>query len=196
MKTMRFATFLAVGLMLGVTTSGCRKKPVAVETIPNQPIAHVPDLPTMPPIEGRDSDSDSATEAPMQPLPEADSHEGWANNTDIFKIHTVRFGFDSAALGNEEKSKVAAVADYLKSHPRDAVRVEGHCDERGTEEYNRTLGERRALAVRDELLRLGIETGRVDTISFGEDRPVDPAHNDSAWRQNRRGEFILLTPPS
>src|SRR5437899_12093675 len=95
----------------------------------------------------------------------------------------------------EEKPKVAKVAEYLKTRASDAVRVDGHCDERGTEEYNRSLGERRALALREELVRLGIDPTRVDTISYGEDRPADPGHDESAWRKNRRGEFILLTPP-
>lgn len=203
MKTTRFATVLALGLVITFAAAGCRKKPVGVETIPNQPIAHVPDLPTMPPISGQDGienpdgiASQNDTEIPMQPLPEPGSHENWIPDSDIFDAHIVRFGFDSSAIGTSERSKVAAVAEHLKSNARTAVRIEGHCDARGTEEYNRSLGDRRALAIRDELLRLGIEAHRIDTISFGEDRPEDPGHNEEAWRRNRRGEFILLTPPS
>ena len=75
------------------------------------------------------------------------------------------------------------------------MKIEGHCDERGTEEYNRALGERRALALREELARLGIDPGRVDTISYGKDRPVDTGRDESAHRKNRRGEFVVLTPP-
>jgi peptidoglycan-associated lipoprotein len=73
--------------------------------------------------------------------------------------------------------------------------VEGNCDERGTEEYNRSLGERRALALRESLISLGIEATRVDTISYGEDKPVATGHDEAAWKQNRRGDFIQLTPP-
>jgi peptidoglycan-associated lipoprotein len=73
--------------------------------------------------------------------------------------------------------------------------VEGNCDERGTEEYNRSLGERRALAGREQLIGLGIDSGRVDTLSYGEDKPLSDGHNESAWKQNRRDDFILLTPP-
>ena len=98
-------------------------------------------------------------------------------------------------LKASEKPKVAAVADYLKANAGKAVRVEGNCDERGTEEYNRSLGERRALAVREELIRLGIDPTEVDTISYGKDRPVDPGHDESAWKQNRRDDFIVLTKP-
>jgi peptidoglycan-associated lipoprotein len=83
----------------------------------------------------------------------------------------------------------------LKGHPGQALRIEGNCDERGTEEYNRSLGERRALAVREELIRLGIDPTRADTISYGKDRPADPGHDESAWKKNRRDDFIVLSPP-
>ena len=122
---------------------------------------------------------------------------GWTPNADIFKQDTVYFDFDSSAIKASEHAKISRVADYLKANnkPRTAVRVEGHCDERGTEEYNRALGERRAVAVREELMRAGIDASRVETISYGEDRPADPGHNEAAWRLNRRGAFILLTEP-
>ena len=83
----------------------------------------------------------------------------------------------------------------MKGNRATALRVEGHCDERGTEEYNRSLGERRALAVREELIRQGADPARVVTVSYGEDRPADAGHNEDAWKRNRRGTFILLTPP-
>jgi peptidoglycan-associated lipoprotein len=99
-------------------------------------------------------------------------------------------------IRSEEKPKLAAVAEYIKAHGSDALEIDGHCDQRGTEEYNRSLGERRALALREELVRLGVEASRVDTVSFGEDRPVDPAHNDAAYAKNRRGEFVLEKHPT
>jgi peptidoglycan-associated lipoprotein len=76
----------------------------------------------------------------------------------------------------------------------DKLLIEGHCDERGTEEYNRALGERRALALREALAKAGVSPDRIRTISYGKDRPVNPGHDESAWAQNRRGEFILLHP--
>jgi peptidoglycan-associated lipoprotein len=107
----------------------------------------------------------------------------------------VYFDYDSSVIKPSEKSKVAAVADYLKSNSANAVKIEGHCDERGTEEYNRSLGERRALALREELVGLGTDAARVDTISYGKDRPASPGHDEAAWKMNRRGGFIVLTPP-
>ena len=74
--------------------------------------------------------------------------------------------------------------------------MEGHCDERGTEEYNRSLGQRRASAIRDALVGLGITPDRVDTLSYGEDRPAVQGQNEGAYAKNRRAEFIVLTPPN
>jgi peptidoglycan-associated lipoprotein len=108
--------------------------------------------------------------------------------------HTVYFDFDSSALKSREKTKVEAVVEYLKSNPTKLVRVEGNCDERGTEEYNRALGERRALAVREEIVRMGIESSRVVTLSNGKDQPAETGHDDAAWAKNRRDEFIVLIP--
>ena len=88
-----------------------------------------------------------------------------------------------------------AVADYLKGAPGDALLVEGHCDERGTEEYNRALGERRALALREALISGGADGQKIVTRSYGKDRKVDTGNSDAAHAKNRRGEFILLDPP-
>jgi peptidoglycan-associated lipoprotein len=125
----------------------------------------------------------------------ADKHFGWKEDAQALKSDNVFFDFDSSVVKASEKPKVSSVADYLKANSAAAVRVEGNCDERGTEEYNRSLGERRALAVREELIRLGIDMTRVDTISYGKDRPADPGHDELAWKQNRRDDFIVLTPP-
>ena len=119
----------------------------------------------------------------------------WRQDSEMFRTETVYFDFDSSAIKSSERSKIETVASYLKGSSSAAIKVEGHCDERGTEEYNRSLGERRALAVREELVRLGIAPDRIDTISYGEDRPADPGHNEAAWKLNRRGVFVLLTPP-
>ncbi|MBN1670120.1 MAG: peptidoglycan-associated lipoprotein Pal [Kiritimatiellae bacterium] len=106
-------------------------------------------------------------------------------------FENVYFDFDKAQIKPEESGKVEAVARYLKSHPALGLIVEGHCDERGSNEYNMALGERRALAVRAYLIGLGIDGARVQTKSYGEESPVDPGHNEEAWRVNRRAEFVL-----
>ena len=108
---------------------------------------------------------------------------------------TVYFDYDKSAIKGSEQSKLEAVASYLRSHPEVHVRVEGNCDERGTEEYNRSLGERRALAAREHLAQMGIDPGRVVTITYGEDKPADPGHDEAAWAKNRRDDFEVLLPP-
>lgn len=104
----------------------------------------------------------------------------------------VYFDFDSAQVNPGERSKVEAVAEYLKSNSAIGVIVEGNTDERGSNEYNLALGERRALAVRAYLVSLGIDAGRIQTKSYGEERPVALGHDDGAWSQNRRAEFQLF----
>jgi peptidoglycan-associated lipoprotein len=107
--------------------------------------------------------------------------------------YTVHFKFDSAVVQDSEQANVASVGQALSDHSL-ALQIEGHCDERGTEEYNRALGERRALALREALAKDGIDPMRVITISYGKDKPVDDGHDEAAWAKNRRGEFILLHP--
>jgi peptidoglycan-associated lipoprotein len=120
--------------------------------------------------------------------------EGMLADRTTLAANTVYFDYDSAAVKSSEMSNVEAAAAALRSDPNTKLLVEGHCDERGTEEYNRALGERRALSLRGELAKMGIDPMRVRTLSYGEDKPADPGHDESAWRQNRRGEFVLLHP--
>jgi peptidoglycan-associated lipoprotein len=129
------------------------------------------------------------------PLPDPAMRANWPRNREIFKKDTVYFDFDSSTLKSSEKKKVADVADYLKKNRGNGLEVEGHCDERGTDGYNRSLGERRALALREELARLGVDPMMIDTVSYGKDHPAVPGHDEAAWRKNRRGEFLLEIAP-
>ena len=187
---------MALGLALSFVTAGCH--PENMKTIPGSrqaPIDVSPrgpiDVVPMTPVDL----SNSTNLPPMIPIGDTAGHPGWVENRDALKEYSAHFAYDSSALRSADKSKLASVADYLKANPTAAVRVEGNCDERGTEEYNRSLGERRALAGREALVGLGISSERVDTLSYGEDKPVDPAHNESAWKENRRDDFVVLTPP-
>jgi peptidoglycan-associated lipoprotein len=190
MKSTRLANLLVLGLALGAGALGCRTSPQNVDPMHGHRENHVGEnQPQLPPITG-----DTNILIGIPPT-DPEKHKGWIRDPDKFKAQTVHFDLDSTVLKSSEKAKVAVVADYLKANATEAVEVGGHCDERGTEEYNRSLGERRALAVREDLVGLGIAPDRIDTISYGEDKPVATGHDESAWRQNRRGEFILLTPP-
>lgn len=127
-------------------------------------------------------------------LPSGDPRAGKDEDRETFKANTVYFEYDKSAIQAAEAGKIGPVIEFLKSHADNNLLIEGHCDERGTEEYNRALGERRALALRERVTAAGISGERVTTVSYGEDRPADPGHDAAAWSKNRRGEFILLVP--
>ena len=194
MKLAKLTTLLIAGLVLTLTASGCKHKTPPVTKFP-------PGSGTTGGTQGGPGTSGRLTPG-SEPgaeagggIPQGQGHPGWPEDAEILKADTVYFDFDSSVVKEGEKSKVSAVADYLKSNSGNALKITGHCDERGTEEYNRALGERRALALREELVGLGVAADRVDTMSFGKDRPAVQGHDESAWSKNRRGEFIVLTPP-
>lgn len=109
-----------------------------------------------------------------------------------FASDTIYFDYDRSNVKPQYSANLGNVADYLKANPTESVLIEGNCDERGTEEYNRALGERRALSVRDRLLALGVNTDQIATISFGEEKPAELGQTEAAYAKNRRAEFILL----
>ncbi|MBL9175325.1 MAG: peptidoglycan-associated lipoprotein Pal [Verrucomicrobiales bacterium] len=112
-----------------------------------------------------------------------------------FASDTIYFDFDKSNVKAQYASNLSAVADYLKGHPTESLLIEGNCDERGTPEYNRALGERRALAVREKLLALGVNTDQLATVSFGEEKPAELGTTEAAYAKNRRAEFVLLLGP-
>jgi peptidoglycan-associated lipoprotein len=107
----------------------------------------------------------------------------------------VYFGFDQSSIAETEYPKVNALVEHLKATPKQRVLIEGHCDSRGSDEYNRGLGERRANSIRDYMITAGITADRIQTISWGEEKPaVADAKTEEEYSQNRRGEFILSKP--
>jgi peptidoglycan-associated lipoprotein len=197
MKLNKFASVLVVGLVVCIAASGCKKKPVNVTELPGSPSGKAPELPPGSTVDtgGKAGGATATNPGEIPPSNPASLHDGWIKDPEALRAQTVYFDFDSSVIKASEKPKVAAVADYLKGKSGKAVLVEGNCDERGTEEYNRSLGERRALAMREELIRLGIGPTEVDTISYGKDKPAAQGHDESAWRLNRRDDFVVLTKP-
>jgi len=108
----------------------------------------------------------------------------------IPELSTVYFEYDSFALTSSSKASLDGHAAWLKANPNRVVQVEGHCDERGTTEYNLALGERRATTVRDYLMGQGVPASQLSTISYGEERPATQGMDESAWSRNRRSEFV------
>jgi peptidoglycan-associated lipoprotein len=111
---------------------------------------------------------------------------------DAFESVNIYFDFDKSELKPESQLALKNKAAWLKGNPTYSLRIEGHCDERGTNEYNLALGERRANAAMNFLTSLGVSGDRIKTISYGEERPADPGHNEAAWARNRRDEFKLF----
>jgi peptidoglycan-associated lipoprotein len=198
---MKFKTalnLLAMAAILSASAIGC-KNPQRVTPIPGRGAQSINDNPggladaqPIKPVEpagtGRGSDVGIPTsDIPLGTWPAAAEQP--------FRSDTVYFDYDKSTVKASEISKIETVAQGMKSRPGKALRIEGHCDERGTEEYNRSLGERRALAVREHLRNLGLDPQMIDTISYGEDKPGEPGHSEAAWSKNRRAEFILLEPP-
>ncbi len=107
-------------------------------------------------------------------------------------LNAIYFDFDKSDLTAEARAILAQNARRLEENPNTNIRIEGHCDERGTVEYNLALGERRAISARDYLINYGINSNHITIISYGKERPIDPRHNEEAWAQNRRAEFVIL----
>ena len=101
------------------------------------------------------------------------------------------FGYDSSEVDDSSRPVLQANAAVLKKYPTWVITIEGHCDERGTAEYNLALGERRAVSARTYLISLGIDANRLRTVSYGSEFPFDPAHQESGWSKNRRAHFVI-----
>lgn len=108
---------------------------------------------------------------------------------EAFYNEDIYFGFDQSVLTSAARGVLELKAAWLRSNPDVSVIIEGHCDERGTAEYNIALGERRARSAMDFLVDLGVQSSRLRTVSYGEERPIDPGHNEDAWAMNRRVHF-------
>ena len=110
---------------------------------------------------------------------------------EMFENEDVLFEFDSAKLSNEAQDILRKKAEWLKENPRARIIIEGHCDERGTNEYNLALGDRRAYSSKRFLVDLGIDDSKLTTVSYGEERPIDTGSDEDAWAQNRRAHFVI-----
>lgn len=134
------------------------------------------------------ADEPVANTGSTEPAPPADPTPPPAA---AFTPESVYFAFDDYTLNNDAQSRLQGLADHLKATQGAVVQVEGHCDERGSIEYNLALGERRAQSVKSYLGQLGVEASRLSTISYGEEKPAAEGHDETSWSKNRRAEFTL-----
>lgn len=174
---------LVVASCVAMFAVGCKKNQ-PVTTPPPPPPVEEP-APTPPPPPPKTEVEEPFKEAQPEPARELTASEVTG------KLKTVYFDFDKYDLDDSDRALIRSNVDVLKAGDASKwnVVVEGHCDERGTIEYNLALGEKRAKAVRDYMTSLGLPASRVRIVSYGEERPADPGHNEAAWAKNRRAEF-------
>ena len=190
MKAARSIVML-IAVVTALTAAACAKKP--------QPVAR----PTPPPVSPTAPPAPARPPAPPEPVreptivpaePVRDDAISSASLDDLNKnspLQPVYYELDSSDLSAANQKTLDANAALLKRYATWAVTVEGHCDERGTAEYNLALGERRAIGARAYLVSLGISADRLRTVSYGKEFPFDPGHDDAAFAKNRRAHFVI-----
>ena len=192
----QFLLFLTV-LIGALTLAGCPKRPEVMQAAPApagpaaatvpapqaaQPSPQTAETPVTRPAAPAETPVQPAAAAPAAAQPGA---PGPSPLKDVF------FDYDKAAVRDDQKAALNDNVGWLKGNSGAKVLLEGHCDERGTAEYNLGLGERRAKAVKDYLIAAGVAADRVSTISYGKERPFVLGHDESAWKWNRRGHFVI-----
>ena len=173
MKRTPALLFLAAVALAALFAAGCAKK--AAEAPPMPPPA--------PPVVETTTPEPAAPPVSETPVPAPIVTAG--DFTDVF------FDLDSYSLRDDAKTALDLAAKLLRDKTGVSVTLEGHCDERGTVEYNQALGEKRANAARDYLVNAGVPAARIQTLSYGKERPFAEGHDESAWAQNRRAHFVL-----
>jgi peptidoglycan-associated lipoprotein len=187
-----------ITLVLALLMTGCSKKtPVVEESMGPQPVSDAGES-------ERDRQARLQREAELaereRRLMEesmrrraAEQQRAGAMSREDFVNRDVLFAFDSSALSSEAKTTLEQKGTWLSENPQVTAQIEGHCDERGTTAYNLALGDRRAFTAKQYLTTLGVASPRLTTISYGEERPLDPGHNEAAWARNRRAHFVITS---
>jgi peptidoglycan-associated lipoprotein len=190
MKAMRRATIVLM-VILALVAACAKKKPAPVASAPSAPPATTNVVPPPAPPRPAERVEESI------PVP-AISEDAIGNRSleDLNRDSPFRpafFGLDSSELDDAGRAIVSANAAIMKKYPTWVVTVEGHCDERGTAEYNLALGELRAVAVKTYLVALGVSADRLRTVSYGKEFPFDAGHAETAWSKNRRAHFVITS---
>ena len=166
--------------------AGCAKKPA-----PPVEEEEAPMVTKMPEQEVSGIQEQELTEAEIRERDARERAAAEAAAREARGLQRIFFDFDQYVLTSQARDILADNAAYLKANPGVNVRIEGHCDERGSDEYNLALGERRAQAAQKYLISLGVDSSQLEVISYGEEKPLDPGNNEEAWSKNRRAEFVV-----
>jgi peptidoglycan-associated lipoprotein len=187
-----FQVSICLCILLALVAAGCnrRRPPVAA---PQPPPSSVTPPPAIGPPGTPPQRVDDALPVPQQPgLAEDEvANRSLDELNRNSPLEPVFFSLDSAELDETARATAMANADLLRKNARWIITIEGHCDERGTPEYNLALGERRAVAVKTFLVSLGISPDRIRTVSYGNEFPFEPGQTESAYSKNRRGHFVI-----
>ncbi len=180
---------VALAAVLALAACGGKKRPPVLATTPGEkaPAQTTEEPPAQPVEEGPDVRAVGREGAAGADIAGGAASTG-SESSPIADIH---FEYDSATLSDQARATLEKHALWLQGHREAKVTIEGHCDERGTVEYNLALGEQRARAARDYLASLGVAADRLRVVSFGKERPLDPGHNEAAWIKNRRDHFAV-----
>lgn len=194
MKRMSKIFTASLILVLLVMIPACKTTKKAVEPAPAPVVDTTPTVPPPPPPEEPVEQTDFVQEAAPQEVVPSDERElnNWARGKGY--ILDAFYNYDEATLDEKAQAALQASATWLRSEQGAGYRllIEGHCDERGTEQYNLALGDRRANSAKDYLVTLGIDAARIRTVSYGEERPFEEGHDEAAWSQNRRAHLVLV----
>ncbi|HUP59521.1 MAG TPA: peptidoglycan-associated lipoprotein Pal [Thermoanaerobaculia bacterium] len=187
---MRRQVALLLLVVVGFAATGCRsRKQVTPATVPPAPVEPrgepaTPVAPTTTDFETSRGEDDEVLPRDLGELNDMARERGW--------IRDALFAYDEFTLDDDARRALDTSAQWLRSNPAYAIRIEGHCDERGTEQYNLALGDRRASTAADYLAALGIDRTRIRTVSYGESRPFDEGSDEAAWAQNRRAHLVII----
>jgi peptidoglycan-associated lipoprotein len=187
-RVRRLVSLVAVMVAVAVFAAGCHKKvPAPAPAPPPPPAAPVTPPPPAPPP--------APAPAPTPPAPLTEEQVFAQKSLEQLNaekpLDDVYFELDQSTIRDEARASLQKDADWMKKWTSTQVTVEGHCDSRGSSEYNLALGSRRAEAVKDYLVNLGVPTGRLSVVSKGKEQPFCTDDNESCWQQNRRGHFIV-----
>ncbi len=171
-------------------------KSAPVEVLqPPPPIVMPPPPPTATPVENTDFvKTDTMTTEPAVTTSTLPTNVEELNRVAQQRgyIQDAFFGYDESALSNDAQTALSSSATWLKQNAQYNILIEGHCDERGTEQYNLALGDRRANIAKQYLQTLGVDASRMRTVSYGEERPFDPGHDEGSWAKNRRAHLVIV----
>jgi len=178
-------------LVAAVVLSGCAKRPATTQAAAPAPTGSASTTASTPPPAPAPVQSDTPTAATTTPAPSSTARPAVQDFAAVPELVDVFFDFDKYDIRPGDAKTLDANANWLKSNSSHLVLIEGHCDERGTNEYNLALGERRAKSTMNYLVSQGVQANRITIISYGEERPQCTEHNEACWAKNRRAHFLV-----